>query len=385
MKSGLKAGRVFGIEIHLHASLVVVFTLISISLGLGILPLWHPDWPSPLIWAVALGAAVLFFASVLLHELGHALAARTQGIPTHDITLFLFGGAANVERDPRSPRAEFLIAIAGPAVSVALGLAFSAAAALIARHEHLGPLRTLFAWLGPINLLLAGFNMLPGYPLDGGRVLRALLWATLGDLIKATRWASRVGRALGWTFIALGLAMTLGVYVPLLGQGPIAGLWMALIGAFLDRVSRASFQQVLVQRSLEHVPVASLMTRDPVTVAPHTSVEELVAHYVLRTEQHTFPVVAPHDRTVLGIVDLEDVRRVPRDAWPATPVASIMTPLAELPIEHPDTEAYEAMRDLARQDRRDLPVIENGQLRGLIERDHVLRWVEGQLRRERGA
>jgi len=388
MLSGMKLGRVFGVEIRLHASLLIIFGLILVSLGMGVLPAWHPDWGLALTWGVATAASVLFLGSVLLHELGHVLAGRRFGISTDSITLFLFGGMANTEREAPSAKAEFFLAIAGPAVSVVLGVGFSVAASVLARSPELavddpaaffeafGPVATLLAWLGPINILLAIFNMLPGYPLDGGRVLRAALWALTDDIEKATRWAAAMGRLVGLTFAGLGIAMALGIQVPVLGTGLVNGLWLALIGWFLFQVAGASYQHLMINRSLEHVDLGRMMTTDLQTVSPDLSVDELVHDVILRSEQRGFPVVDESGELV-GMVGIPQARKLNRDAWPRTSVASIMTGIDELHPQSPDTDAREALELLAKGDR-ELPVIENGKLRGLVRQENIARWLELQ-------
>ncbi|MFB6261879.1 MAG: site-2 protease family protein, partial [Thiohalorhabdaceae bacterium] len=231
MGQGIRLGRLFGIAIHLDWSLLVIFVLIAASLGLGTFPTLHPQWSAVTVWVTALVAAVLFFASVLTHELSHALVGRLYGIRVPRITLFIFGGLAQMESEPGNWRGELWMALAGPAASLVLGVVFITLGNLVMAPgtfdpdqpreslERLSPLATLFMWLGPINIVLGLFNLVPGFPLDGGRVLRALTWGASGNRRRATRWASRGGQAFAWLLIGTGVAMILGAQVPLLGRG----------------------------------------------------------------------------------------------------------------------------------------------------------------------
>ncbi|HEX3597393.1 MAG TPA: site-2 protease family protein, partial [Polyangiaceae bacterium] len=244
--AGLRLGRVFGVEIRLDFTLIIVFFLVATNFGEGTLPRWHPDWSPGLVWAVALGAAVLFFTSVLLHELSHALVAKSQGIPVRGITLFMLGGVAQIERDPSTPGREFAMAVVGPLMSLLIGVlctaiggaSLSMGAASFAEHptealQQVGPLGTLLIWLGPLNLVLGVFNLIPGFPLDGGRVLRSILWAITGDKLRATTWAALVGRAFGWVLVATGVLMAFGTVLPVVGGGFVQGVWFVLLGWYL--------------------------------------------------------------------------------------------------------------------------------------------------------
>src|SRR5262245_16165272 len=235
---GIILFRIAGIDIQMDWSLLIIFFLIVTSLGSALFPTWHPLWPAATAWFTALAAAVLFFVSVLLHELAHALVARRNGIQIRRITLFVFGGAAQIEHEPERWAVELRMAIVGPLTSLAIGVLCLAPVGatvessepasgsdLAHRFAQLGPSQTLLAWLGQTNLVLAIFNLVPAFPLDGGRVLRALLWRITGDLHRATRWASTIGQAFAWLLIGAGLAMILGLRVPLLGQGVGSGIW----------------------------------------------------------------------------------------------------------------------------------------------------------------
>jgi Zn-dependent protease len=343
---------------------------------------------------VALVAALLFFASVLAHELAHSLVARAQGLPVRTITLFLFGGVSNIQREPRSPGAEFLMAIVGPITSIVLGVIFfvlggvsagtlmHAVTPSMASLAHLSPPAIILLWLGQINILLGIFNLIPGFPLDGGRVLRSILWAATNNLRAATRWASWVGQAIGWLMIIGGLAMIFGIQIPFFGSGFLGGLWLAFIGWFLTMAAIQSYRQVVLEDVLEGVPVARLMRPTVPTVPATLSISDLVHAHMMGTDERCFAVLRDGDHLV-GLVCLDDVRKVPRDAWETTRVQQIMTPMDQLAVVTPQEEASEALTELTGRDVNQVPVVQDGRLVGMLRRRDVLRWLH--LHGERAA
>jgi len=387
MKNGLRMGRLFGINIYLDWSWLLIFLLVAWSLATQF-ALMHPAWGPELAWSVAIAAALLFFASVLAHELAHSIVAQAQGIPVRNITLFLFGGVANIQQEPRSPRGEFLLAIVGPLTSLAIGgfclLAVSLFAPLSAdaalnpglAFASLDPLTTLLLWLGSANIVLGIFNLLPGFPLDGGRVLRAILWGVTGNFRTATRWAAGVGQVLAWLLIFSGIAMIFGVEIPFFGTGLIGGLWLAFIGWFMSSAVRQSYQQVVVHDMLEGVPAARLMRANVPAVSPGTSTSDLVHHYVMGTDERAFPVL-DGDRLV-GLVTLEDIRKVAREDWDTTSAAEIMTPADQLAVVQPQDDASAALDKLTERNVHQVPVISNGHLVGLVRSSDIMRWLNLQ-------
>ncbi len=386
MRGGFKIGRIAGIEIDIDWSWLFIFVLIAWNLSTTFSQL-HPEWRGSLAWGIALLAALLFFGSVLLHELAHSLMAKSQGIPVRSITLFLFGGVSNIQREPTSPRAEFLITIVGPLTSFVLGAALSLLAGVNAGQidamtgsagiiASLSPLSTMLLWLGSINILLALFNVIPGFPLDGGRVLRSLLWAITGNLRRATRWASGVGQVVAWLFILAGIMMLFGAEIPLLGAGLLNGLWLAFIGWFLNSAALQSYQQVVIQDLLHGVPVARLMRANPPTVASTTSISSLVHDHIMGTDDYAFPVV--DEGCLTGMVTLADVRTVPRQAWDTTMVRDIMTPVAKLVVAVPEEDADDAWNQLMSRDVQQLPVVRGNQLAGLFRRRDIAKWLHLQ-------
>jgi len=384
-RGGLRLGRIAGIDIVADWSLLVIFSLITFSLAAGVFPSWHPGWGAGLAWLTALGAAVLFFASLLAHELSHAIVARLGGMRVRRITLFMFGGMAHLESEPRSWRAELVMAAVGPFTSFVLGVVFLFFASLAAGPLEidpenprealaaLSPLATLLFWLGPVNLLLAAFNLVPGFPLDGGRMLRAILWGATGNLRAATRWASRGGQLFAWLLVATGTLMLFGLVVPVLGGGPIGGLWLMFIGWFLNNAALSSYRQLLVKETLEAVPVARLMRTQLDRVDPELSVRQLVEEHLMQSGQRVLPV--ERDGRFLGLVSVSDLQKSERRAWDRMTAREIMTPVERLACVGPAADAGEALAELARRNVNQLPVLEDGRLVGLLRREDVIKWL----------
>jgi Zn-dependent protease len=384
MGKGFKIGSIFGINIRIDWSWLFIFLLVTWNLAVVFGQL-HSDWGRGLRWGTAIVAALLFFGSVLAHEMSHSLVARSQGLPVHSITLFLFGGVSSIEREPESPRNEFLMALVGPLTSFVVGfvLLFVAGALAgpmsgsITNPEQiiggLSPLSTLLMWVGSVNIFVGIFNLLPGFPLDGGRILRSIFWAASDNLRRATRWASGLGQAMGWIMIIAGIAMLFGIQIPFFGTG-IGGLWLAFIGWFLNSAATQSYQKVVVQDILEGVTVRRMMRSEPVTVSTGVPVSGLVSDYVMGSDDHSFPVM--DDGRLVGIVTLEDIRSISKNAWERTNVGQIMTPAEELEVVDPDEEASEALNKLARRDVHQLPVVSEGRLVGLLQRRDIVRWLQ---------
>lgn len=386
MQRGFRLFKIFGINISIDPSWFLIFFLITWNLASTFGDI-HADWRLPLRWGVAAAAAVLFFGSVLVHELAHSLVAIAQGVKVRSIMLHMFGGVSNIERDPPSPKAEFLITIVGPVTSFILGLIFtflSGAADLFGSpfanlqqlSSQLSPLATILLWLGPLNMILAIFNLIPGFPLDGGRILRSILWAVTKNVNRATRWAANVGQVVAWALILGGISMVFGAELPFFGSGFIGGIWLAFIGWFLNGAAQASYQQVVVQDILEDVPVRRMMRKDPPTVTSDLSLDSLVDDHLMGSDERAFPVV--DDGHLAGIVTLDDLRKAPRKDWGTSTVKQIMTPASRVKSIVPDEDAADALSRLRELEVRQLPVMEDGKLLGLVRRRDILRWLQLQ-------
>lgn len=386
MPRGFHIGRIFDIDINIDASWFLIFLLITWNLVFGIFPAIHPQWSFLLNLVVGLGASLLFFASVLAHELAHSLVAKARDIHVSQITLFLFGGVSNIEKEPPSPGTEFFMAIVGPLTSIILGAIFlllggatiGSWTAVWTNPEtvlpRLDPLGTLLVWLGPINILVGLFNLIPGFPLDGGRVLRSILWVILNNLRQATFYASRVGQAVAWLFILTGISMIFGINIPILGSGIIGGLWLIFIGWFLNNAAALSYQQVINEDVLGKVAVSRLVRTNVPTVGPQTTISDLVYNYIFGTDRRSFPVMEA-DKFV-GLVSIEDISKVPKDEWEEKNIREIMTPAEELVAVSPKENAAEALRKLVDRDVGQLPVIQDGKFVGMLNRRDILLWLQ---------
>ena len=385
--NGFGLGRVGGIQIRVDWSLLIVFALIVINLASGVFPAWHPAWSVGQAWGAAAMAAVLFVLSIMAHEFAHVWVARRYGITVKQVTLFLFGGVAHLETEPASPRAEFLMALVGPLVSVALGFLTTALGMQLIGGQftalpttsddryvremlaEMGPVATLLLWLGPINLFLGMLNLIPGYPLDGGRMLRAFLWRVSGDLAKATRWARAAGRVCAWVLIALGLTQIL---AGMLGQG----VWLLLIGWFLNSAARLTVRPAGAHRQLHDVPVSRVMWVQSEHVEPGLTVDRFVQDHLVSDETLTLAVES--NGSLVGMVSFDDVLRVPQNEWTHAHVKDIMTPLEELATLPVDADAERAFDVLANQGMAEIPIVEGRRLRGLVRRRDLVRWLAQQ-------
>jgi Zn-dependent protease/predicted transcriptional regulator len=371
-------GRIFGIQIHVDFSVLIVFALVVYSLGAALFSRWHPTWNAGTTWSTALAAGVLFFASLLAHELSHSVVAKLRGIPVPRITLFIFGGVSELEREPNTPATEFLIAIVGPAMSALLGFVFTWLGVTLAGADfagnvfedpeaamaHLGPAATLFLWLGPINFMLAFFNLIPGFPLDGGRVLRATLWSISGDLRSATLWASNAGRAFAWTLMGFGVLQAL-------GGGFVQGVWLLLIGWFLNNAARNSYKQLLVRQAFEELMVGNLMRTHFEVISPDVTLDEFVNEFLLRSAQSAWPVIEG-DRAV-GLITFEDAQATSEEERATQTVRDVMSSIDER--LSPEVGGHDALRALAESERDPLPVMRGQHIVGLLHRGDIARWL----------
>jgi Zn-dependent protease/predicted transcriptional regulator len=324
-----------------------------------------------LIWTLALITTLLFFASIVAHEFSHAFVANARGMPVKSITLFALGGVANVERESVDAKSEFLMAIVGPITSAAIGIFFLAIAEVAGWRPQFGtPASALWAalvWLGYINIALAVFNMIPGYPLDGGRVLRSILWAISDDRVRATKMSARIGQVVAMAFIAIGF------FRFFTGAG-FGGLWLALIGWFLASASASSYTMAEASVALSHVRVSDVMSRDCATVDGNLDLNTFAENYFLSTGRRCFAVV--HDGRPAGLVTVNELKQVDRKRWPFTRVAQVALPLDTVRTVPPDTPLSEALELMLSANVNQLPVIANGELVGMVGRADVLQYLQ---------
>jgi Zn-dependent protease/CBS domain-containing protein len=365
MNGNLALGSFGGVQVRIHWSLLVVFTLIVWSLAASVFPSQNPGYSDGVYLAVAVVAALLFFASVLLHELGHAWQARREGIEIDGITLWLFGGVAQFKGAFRSPGAEFRIAIAGPLVTLVLGVVF----VLFTLAGLPSAVDGIAAWLGYINFTLLIFNLIPAFPLDGGRVLRATLWRARGELGWATRIAADTGRGFGYLFIALGVLM-------FIAEGAFSGAWLAFIGWFLLQAATAEARYVATEQALAGLHVSDLMVRNPVTVDPDLTVGRFMDEIASSRRFTTYPVVEGGGRPI-GLLAFSSVAAVPRSEWDTRRVRESMIPLDEVPVLAEGTSAVDALADLSSRPGADRGlVVDNGHLEGLLSITDLARALE---------
>ena len=365
MRSQIKLGTVFGVELGLHYSWLVIALLITLSLVAQFHAV-NRDWSDALVWSTAIITGALFFACLFAHELSHAVVAKAHGIPVHKITLFLFGGVAQIEKEASEPKTEFWIAIVGPVTSGVLGLVMLALAKLsgwIPLTSATTPGTALLVWLGYINLALGAFNMIPGLPLDGGRVLRAILWWAMNDAERATRAAAFVGQIIAVLLIGFGILRFFQ------GAG-FGGLWIAFIGWFLLQAASATLMQVRTGTLLRGLLVKDVMSTDSYSVDPELSLQEFVHEHLLRTGRRSFLVV--EDGHLFGVITPNEVRTVEPRGWPFTPVRSVMRSADKVHSVSRDMPAMEALETIGREDGTELPVMSDGRIEGIVSRAHVL-------------
>lgn len=362
-RPSLPLGRIMGIPIGLDFSWFLVFALLTWILATSYYPAEFKGWRPPLYWATGAATAILLFASVLLHELGHAFVALRYRISVRSITLFIFGGVAQIGAEPPSARAEFLIAIAGPAVSLALALLFSAVQPAIAAIQ---PLWGMAKYLAYMNFALALFNLIPGFPLDGGRVFRAFLWAVTKNMRQATLIAANAGRLFGFLFI-IG-----GVWRMFSGDFG-GGLWIAFIGWFLDNAASAQVHQTVFQGLLTGHWVSQAMSTRSVTVPSDITLQQLVDEHVLGTGRRCF-LVSRGESTV-GLITLHQVKKVPRASWANTTTAQVMLVLDQIKRIGPTTELWVALQQMDRDGVNQLPVMTGSEVLGMLSREDVVTYL----------
>jgi Zn-dependent protease len=370
MRHSWRIGRIFGIDINIDSSWLVIFVLFSWVLSTTYYPQQFPDWSRILFWLIGTITSLLIFVSVLVHELAHSLVAISQGEKVRSITLFLFGGVAQITQEPKKPLRELTMALVGPLASLALALIFFILTFVLKGMSE--PIRALMSYLSFINLLLAIFNLLPGFPMDGGRVLRAIIWEVTGNLRKATRVASLTGQGFAFFLIFIGILQIF--------RANLMGLWLIFIGWFLHSAAVRGYNQVMVESLLKGVRAEELMSRDFETVTADLPVQSLVDDHILKKKERVFLVA--ERGSLKGIVCLEDVKATPKEDWPKIRVGDIMTPKEKLEAVSPDTDGRKILTSITSKDIHQVPVMEGEKIAGIICRNDILRFI--QLRSELG-
>ncbi len=368
MISGFSLGRVWNVPIKLHISWFLITAIITWSLATSYFPVAYPHISTPVYWILGLVTSILFAASVLLHELGHVALALREGIPVRGVTLYLFGGVAQISHEPKSAGAEFRVAIAGPLVSLGLGVFFGLTWLLVSSVPILA---APSQYLMRINLILGLFNLIPGFPLDGGRVLRSAVWKFTGSMPKATRIATISGQVVAFGFIAMGLLIAI-------TGNLFNGLWLAFIGWYLQNAATAAYQQNALEQSLSGITVDQVMKTDFAHIQPLTPLTEIVDFRILNSAQRNFLVV--ENGQVQGLVTFQNIASVPQRHWPFTTARQVMTPIERLDGLEPYMELIAALRKMEVENKQAMPVVRNHQLVGILSREDVSNYL--RMRRE---
>ncbi len=366
MKNSLVIGEVKGIKIEINISWLIIFALVTFMLATNFFPLNYPEWDTTLSWFLGALIAIFMFVSVLLHELSHSIVAIKNGIDVKKITLFIFGGVAQIEKEPDEPLKELKIAIAGPAMSIFLSVVFSllagGAAALGASEYITVPLN----YLAAVNMVLAIFNMVPAFPLDGGRVLRALIWYFKKDIRMATKISSSIGGFFGYFLIFTGIFQALG------GQF-IGGLWFVFIGWFINQASQISYQQTLITDIFKKIKVKEFMTKDVVVIDYHKTIKEMVDEYLYNYKYKSFPVRRIDE--IVGVVGINEIKNMPNHLWDEKLVVEIMRPLTEDMVVSPDSNVTDSLKNLAKNGLGRVLVMEDEEVVGIISNTDVLNYI----------
>ncbi len=359
----LRIGRIIGVDIRIHYTWLIIFILVTTTLSQNSMPSQYPGQSSTTYWLIGFISSVLLFSSVLIHELFHSYMAMKKGIPVPQITLFLFGGVSQISEEPTDPGVEFKISVVGPLSSFALG-GFFGLLYLIIEPANL-PLTVVapvnYGFI--INILLGLFNLLPAFPLDGGRILRARIWARKKDMLAATTIATRVSEVLAYSLMLIG-------FISIISGSLMDGLWLLFIGWFLKNGAESTLQQTTISQTLASVKIEDVMTRDVVTVSPDISVLEAIRNYFYRYKHGGFPVVSGEE--VKGVITMHDIQTVPQERWGSTYVWAILTPIEKMVTVKPEDPVLEALAKMSKQEIGRLPVIKEGRLIGIVTRSDIM-------------
>ncbi|MGD8395851.1 MAG: site-2 protease family protein [Candidatus Eiseniibacteriota bacterium] len=364
---GIRVGSILGLEIRIDYSWFIIFFLILWTLTFGVFPARVPGLSTGTYAAMGIIGTLLFFASLLAHEISHSLVARARGVPVEGITLFVFGGMAHTRMEAESPGDEFAIAGVGPLASIIIAGLFGGIAATTGLIGAGQPVAAVAGYLAFINLAIAVFNLLPGFPLDGGRLFRAAVWRWKHDLRLATRWATAGGKALGYGLIVLG-------FVQFFAGNLVGGLWLVFIGWFVRTAAEASFAQHVLRSSLEGLRARDVMADQPETVPADMSLHEFVDQWVLRGRHRGYPVM--RNGEPVGIVHLDSVKDVPREQWDSRKVADVMAAIDPTSVVAPEESMTQVLGRVGQVDGKRVLVMQDGALRGIITRADLARWIE---------
>ena len=374
MQKGFKLFKVIGIQISLDYTWFIIFALVAWTLSQGYFPSVVPGLAMWIYIAMGVVSSLLLFASILLHELSHSYVANRLGMDIRGITLFIFGGIAELSREPDDPRMELKIAIAGPIASGVLAILFWLIKEGLTAMALFPLVASVCSYLVIINIVVVIFNMIPGFPLDGGRVLRAIWWMKSGDLQRATMVAGRVGKGFALFLIFFGILQTFTGNI-------IGGLWMVFIGIFLQQAAESGYREVLIRNSLSGIRVGDVMTREVVTVHPDDSLQVIVDDYLFRHHCVSFPVVAAS--RLVGMLNLGDIRAVPKEKWRETRVRDVMEPVTQHSLASPEETAIEVLSKMATLGVGRFPVVHMGKLVGIISRRDIMKLMA--FKRELGS
>jgi len=367
MPGSFRLGKIAGIDIYAHLSWFIVLVLLTWSLASGWFVQLFPGWSIPTYWITAFISALLLFVCVLLHELAHSLVAQVHGLTVKNITLFIFGGVATIEEEMKRPGIEFQIAVVGPITSLFLAaIAFLLAWPLRGSNS---PTEAVLDYLAASNLLLGVFNLIPGLPLDGGRVLRSIAWKITGNIQKSTRIASYAGQAMAFVFILLGIAA-------FFTGNFFNGLWSIFIGWFLLNAAQTANTQILLQNTLQGVSVDKVMNPRPVAVPANISLQKLVDEYFVPQGLQAAPVV--RGEYLAGLITLTDIARVERERWAYTPVGHVMRLLEQVYVTTPEQPLHDLLEVMVTRGINQIPVVQDGRLVGLLGRESILRYLQVQ-------
>ena len=366
MPGSFRIGSIAGIDIFIHVSWFIILVFLTFSLATGWFPSLYPGYSSSTYLLLGLISTLLLFVSVLLHELAHSFVARARGLPVKNITLFIFGGVSNIEQEPHSAETEFLMAFVGPLLSLVIGgLCYGALFLLRGSHSVAQP---ILGYLAVTNILLGIFNLLPGFPLDGGRVLRSIVWKITGNAYRATQVATIVGQVIAYLFIFTG------IWLFFFSHDPFDGIWFGFIGWFLLNAAQSARTQATLETAFRGVTVAQVMNPNPMTVPANISLQRLVDEYFL--PQGLRSALVMQGDQLAGLITLSDIRHVPREQWPQTPVGLTMIPTQRLHTVAPQQSLREALPLMTGQDVNQLPVVQDGRPVGILTRDAIMRALE---------